>query len=551
VAPVGSCGVRMHGRSFEAQVDPRRSARTPTLGRAQATRRSFARHNVPMVVDPPLQDASQADLPAGAGTTMPDDRSRVLAARLRSLLVWAGLVTLVAMTLLAAAHLVADVWAVRVVRIRLIPVVLLSVAGLGLALLVAWLAGATRRREILAVAIGFAVLVAVRVFVSAEFDGPKGGEPGTYAKAAASLLTPEWDLIGRPMGYTLALAGSFVFTPDRQLATEVLNLLLAILAGAVVLGMARGLYGPRTGALALLGYAVWPAAALMTVVSIPQIAFDLAVVAAAWVSVATPPGWRGGALMGALLGASQYLRPTAPFLMPAYILARLWPGGSWRTLVGAVVVPIIAFLVVLMPVVIYNLDRTGSPSISTSDYGGHVLYQGTYEPSGGTFSAKAHRELVAIAGPDPLDWGRVGTEIAFQRIREDPIGMVALGIRKQDTLWGTEHYGVQYGIDRTMQNRPAATAATVPMLLSQGFYVLVLLSAAAGLWLRRRQPDALVPLAITMVWIVSALHAVLEVRDRHHSYVIPLLLPLSALAFARAYEWAGGWAAQRRASAPT
>ena len=113
------------------------------------------------------------------------------------------------------------------------------------------------------------------------------------------------------------------------------------------------------------------------------------------------------------------------------------------------------FLIVLVPVVAYNLERTGSPSISTSDYGGHVLFQGTYEPSGGEFSQRAHQELIAIAGPDPLEWSRVGTEIALQRIREDPIGMAALGIRKQDTLWGTEHFGVQYGIDQ-QPPRPSA-----------------------------------------------------------------------------------------------
>jgi hypothetical protein len=31
------------------------------------------------------------------------------------------------------------------------------------------------------------------------------------------------------------------------------------------------------------------------------------------------------------------------------------------------------------------------------------------------------------------------------------------------------------------------------------------------------------------------MHAFVEVRDRHHSYVIPLLLPLSALALGAGY----------------
>ena len=48
----------------------------------------------------------------------------------------------------------------------------------------------------------------------------------------------------------------------------------------------------------------------------------------------------------------------------------------------------------------------------------------------------------------------MGTEIALQRIRDDPLGIAALAVRKQDTLWGTEHFGVQYGIRQSL-TRPA------------------------------------------------------------------------------------------------
>ena len=125
-----------------------------------------------------------------------------------------------------------------------------------------------------------------------------------------------------------------------------------------------------------------------------------------------------------------------------------------------------------------------------------------------------------------------GTEVALQRIREDPVGIAALAVRKQDTLWGTEHFGVQYGIRQNLRDRPDHVDATTPMLLSQGFYVLTMAAATAGLFLRRRRPDALLPLAITLIWTVAGIHALLEVRDRHHSYVIPLLLPWAGLALA-------------------
>jgi hypothetical protein len=460
-----------------------------------------------------------------------------IGARLRAALVWAGLATLVALTSLAAAHLVIDGGAVLGIRGgwwavagRLAPVALLGLLGLLLAMLVSWLAGAGRRRELMAIVIGLGTLVVIRVFVSSQLDSGRLGEPGVYLSMAESFLSPSPDFMGRPMAYSAALAAAFALIEDRQLGIETVNLLLALLVGAVVLGIARGLYGARVGALALLGYALWPAGALMTVVSIPQTAFDLAVAASAWAAVATPPGWRGSALVGALLGLAQYLRPTTPALLPAFILARLWPGGGRRQLAVAVLVTSAAFLVVLAPVVAYNVARTGTPSISTSDYGGHTLFIGTNVASGGRFSEEANDELVRLAGSDLLARSQAGTEIALQRIREDPVGIATLAVRKQDTLWGTEHFGVQYGIRQSLADRPQHPDATTPLLLSQGFYVLVLAGATGGLWLVRRRPDALVPLAVVLIWTVAAIHALLEVRDRHHAYVVPLLLPLAALA---------------------
>jgi hypothetical protein len=513
-------------------------------------RRTRVLHNIAMVPGPASPPATHAA--AGAAT---EDEAHLPSrpATLRALLIVAGLVTLATLTLLAAVHLAADISAVRGIRggwpafaLRLVPVAVLALAGLAVAVLVAWLAGSSRRREVLAIAIGFGALIGLRVILSAQLDSGTGGEPAHYKTITETLLTGPWDFLGRPMGYAFALAPAFAIIDDRQLATEVVNLALGVLAGGVVLGLTRGLYGRRAGALALLGYALWPAGALMTVVSIPQIAFDLLTAAAAWVAVATRPGWPGGTLTGTLLGLSQYVRPTAPFMLPAFILARLWPGGSRRALLGAIAVPILAFLVVLVPVMVYNVARTGSPSISTSDWGGQTLYIGTDVTSGGMYTEAADKALEELAGPvSVLERSAVGTRIALQRIREDPLGIAALAVRKQETLWATEHYGVQYAISNRLRDRPEQPKVTTPMLLSQGFYVLLLASATLGLWLRRRYPDALAPLAISTIWIASAIHALLEVRDRHHSYVVPLLLPFAALALSVAFERVRTWLSGR------
>jgi hypothetical protein len=463
--------------------------------------------------------------------------------RLRGALLWAGVVTILAIAALAAVHFAADMWAVvdgpgrPLAILRRVGISgILGLAGLALVVLVAWLAGGGRRRELAAIGLGFAALVLIRVFLAWQFDAARG-EPTVYPLMADTVVQLDPDFRGRPPGYAIALAGTYLLFADRQLGAEALNLLMAVLAGGAVPGLARGLYGARPGALALLGYALWPAGALMTSVPMPHIAFDLVTIAAAWAAVGMPPGWRGDALSGAILGLGQYMRPLSPFLLPSWILARVWGGASLRSLLVTIGVTVGAFLLVLLPVMAQSTIQAGWPGISTSDYGGHSFFIGTYEPSGGMYTDEADQELRDLAGPVTLrERSGVGMRVGMERIREDPLRIAALAVRKQDTLWGTEHYGIQYALRQGLAKRPQDADATVPILVSQGFYVVALLTAALGLATLRHRPDALVPLAVTLIWVVAAMHGLLEVRDRHHAYVMPLLLPWSALAISAAWD---------------
>ena len=79
-----------------------------------------------------------------------------------------------------------------------------------------------------------------------------------------------------------------------------------------------------------------------------------------------------------------------------------------------------------------------------------------------------------------------------------------------------------------------------------GFLAIVYLATAAGLYLRRHDLDVLGGLVIVLVWSVSLAHALLEVRDRHHAYVIPVLLPVAAVAAVALIDAVGGAIARRR-----
>ena len=184
--------------------------------------------------------------------------------------------------------------------------------------------GPVMRRRI-AIAIGFGVLLAVRLAVAGRYDGVSDGEVREYQELTAGVVAGDCCFGDRPMGYPMVLALATNLLGAGQLPVVALNLLFAVASGALVLGLSGRLYGAGSGP--------WRCScmragrrALMVVTTLPHTAYELMVLLAAWSALATRPGWRGSALTGIVLGLSQYLRPSTPILIPAYLVARLWPG---------------------------------------------------------------------------------------------------------------------------------------------------------------------------------------------------------------------------------
>ena len=110
--------------------------------------------------------------------------------------------------------------------------------------------------------------------------------------------------------------------------------------------------------------------------------------------------------------------------------------------------------------------------------------------------------------------------------------MLALAVRKQDTLWGRESYGIRYGIRRDLATEPSLPRSVMPSLSSGTFYAALLALAALGLYLRRRRTDALTALLVLSALTMSLMHGFVEVRDRYHAYLVPLLMPIAGCAVA-------------------
>jgi 4-amino-4-deoxy-L-arabinose transferase-like glycosyltransferase len=463
-------------------------------------------------------------------------------ARLRLIVGWAAVVIVGALAALASAHLLGDFWAVlsRISSFAAVGTLAVAMAvifaGVVWLVAVAWVAGSGPRGATIAAIAALITLLVIRLAISLVYDGVLSGEPKVYHGDAVDVASGRWafwgESITRPPGYPFVLGAVYSLVGSSAAAAEALNIVFAVSTGLFVYLLARKLYGAPAGAVALLLYALWPAGALMIGVRLPHTAYDMAVVATAWAAIAAPQGWKGSAVGGVVLGLSAYLRPTALAMLPVLFVARIWARGRTQGWFTQTLLPMtVAALLMLLPIAAANLSTRGVPDISTSAFGGTTLYHGSNVDSGGTWSLAAKNELTAATdGGDAWERSAKGRELAIQRWVDDPVGMMVLAVRKQGTLWGSEAYGVRYGIRRDLASRPYLPKSVAPSLASGTFYAALLLLAAAGLYRRRRETDALGVLIVLMIMAVSVIHGLMEVRDRYHAYVIPLFMPIAAAA---------------------
>ncbi len=269
-------------------------------------------------------------------TTM-EVTGRTYTARLQRAVGWFGVAFFAALALVATAYLLFDTWRVAThisslasVRVALVSAVVILVAAVLVAVMT-WFAGRSPRGATVVTVVALLTLVLVRVVIAVAYDGVLSGEPGIYTRLAANMAAGDcclWDTaIDRPPGYVLILAAAFAVGGQTPAVAEGLNIAMALATGLFVLALARRLYGPRVGAVAVLLYAIWPAGALMITAALPHTSYELAIAAGAWAVVAGPRGWKGSALAGGILGLSQYLRPTTMLLLPIFLAARTL--GRW------------------------------------------------------------------------------------------------------------------------------------------------------------------------------------------------------------------------------
>jgi 4-amino-4-deoxy-L-arabinose transferase-like glycosyltransferase len=239
------------------------------------------------------------------------------------------------------------------------------------------------------------------------------------------------------------------------------------------------------------------------------------------------PGIRWFALAGAVIGLGILTRSVLTLFVP---FAMYWIWKNAKSLRGAVLFGCAAAAVVF-PWALRNSILAGRPAFVEYSLG-YNLYLGYHPDGDGSFQTSIATDLLSIF--NDMDRDAVGTQKAAEFIRDDPVRVPELVLRKAGFFFGLERRAIQFFYSSNFFGyipAPALLAAALFFLLP---FVFLAPSAAFGIAaVPRSDAKSLVG------WFVLAYitpHLLILADDRLHMTLIPIFAVLAAAAWSRRRE---------------
>lgn len=344
------------------------------------------------------------------------------------------------------------------------------------------------------------------------------------------------------IGYGMVLAGLYSIFGTDLMVSKLFNVILSLILVLLLYAGGKMLYGEKAGRIAALLAAVWPAHIMYTSVVASEHLFLVLFTASVllimgFIKKYTYKNYefQNGNLMligiGVLTAAAQLVRPMAMLLLPVFaVFVLIYKRYRANALAGTVLSVKSILLVTLCYFALINLvnipvEKATGVDITRSDAGFNLMV-GTNDKSSGAFNY----DDFSIIEKNNYDFDKVHNEakqIAFQRLKSNPLQMIKLVIRKYKILWGNENYGYYWSTVSSESIGQYDAVKSHPRVfygLSQAFYILVLLMAicACGYTIIQKRYDALIILMVFGGILIS--YTLLEVQSRYHMPVVPLLI---------------------------
>ena len=340
----------------------------------------------------------------------------------------------------------------------------------------------------------------------------------------------------RPVGYPAFLAAIYLVFGHSWTAGYIANAILSTVTVILTYRLAREFLCGRLSLVAAGIMSVFPShvsyTAFMGTESLHAV-FVMATLIGT-IRLARRPNWRNAVLLGLIIGLSVYVRSIL-LLFPIVIMLLIWiqGGGKYRTLIGLTCVLTLAMLLAMLPWTVRNHVVMGEP-VLTSTNGSLIFYIGN-----GPGATGIHRSVPADTFSDSseITMYREAYRLALEYMAEHPVEWIKILPRKFFHLWASDWSGVAY---TTLARGYPADLVTFPMLVTQVFWVVVALVAAAAAFTRPVRdywlsfPTVVMPLTL-LYW--TAFHMVFQGEGRYHMQIIPLIVIVAVHVLGRSRDW--------------
>ena len=361
----------------------------------------------------------------------------------------------------------------------------------------AWLAAAQGRTALWLL---WAVFVAPRAALIALQVTPTSDADWYYYRAAdlaagigyvdkAGIATAYW-----PPGWPMALSVMFRALGTSVTAVGLANFAFAVLAGWLLLDIARRIAGSELAArAAFLLFAVYPNAIGYVPLALTEVFYTTLLLAICWLLVVRPSSLRL-AIAGLVLGLATQVKAQSVVIVPLILgIELLRAPGLWRripaTIVRGLVLATFAALVVA-PWTLRNY-REMQAFIPVSTNGGITLLTGNNDSASGAFTPDdpVVHALDARTDLDEMARDAEAKRLGMEWIMANPGRFVALMPMKLVRLWGPDGEA-QWAYETGYANyADHAALFRFARIANQAFYwsLLGLFAAAAVLTVMRRR----------------------------------------------------------------
>ncbi|MEM1430496.1 MAG: hypothetical protein AAGG09_13665 [Pseudomonadota bacterium] len=310
-----------------------------------------------------------------------------------------------------------------------------------------------------------------------------------------------------------------------------LNIALSLAIVWLTIAVISDWFGPRTGRLAGLFVALWPA--LIQFVTFPnsELLFTALLLAALWAWGRAGATVSRGAFTGLLLGAATLVRPIA-LLVPVVlaIAPRPMAEPSSPRLVARSTAALLAFLcigLVVAPWSLRNQAVFGELVIVSTNFGPN-LWMGNNPETTGRYQPLP--EDTAQMDEITRDAHLRSEAVAY--IRSDPAAFAKRFVTKIGYLFSRETTGVTWNA-RGLTTRYGPGVVAPLKAISTAYWYAMLALAGLGVVRLIRQRGALpvfISIPVALIGYFAAVHGVIFVSDRFHLPLNPLVAGLAAFA---------------------